>query len=760
MPTELRSARRLLSVAAIAAVAATSTLSFAHPDDPKARDKMPRFEGPGWVEASDGIGPELFEAVNMTLRGWITLPEFGTNPDSGNDCWGWTSPLGREYALMGLSNGTAFVDVSDPGSPEIRNVVPGLSSLWRDVKTYQNYAYVVTEAEGGNLQVIDMSDLDAGGEATLVNTVSGPGTSRTHNVAIDTDSGFLYRSGGSGEGIRIYDLADPGNPTWVATWSTKYVHDLQVATYDSGPFAGRQLAYLCGGFNGGFVETGVTVLDVTDKSNLTVISETSWPSSAYSHQGWLNEDRTRLYVNDELDEGDFGIPTTIHVLDVSDPSNISYEGGFTNGNAAVGHNLYIKGDRLYAAHYRSGVRVFDLTSDPLAPEEIAYFDTFPGSDEAFFNGAWNVYPFFESGNILISDLERGLFIVDLQEPRVAVSYPDGRPDLVDPAGGTIRAGVDELVEGALDGAIVRLISDLGEGATSTPMSLGKDGVWEGVLPVANCGDAVAWWIEVEFDDADQVTSPAGAPNQSWFAQAAVGSTAVLDDDGETNPGWTVVDGAGLTDGAWTRGVPVGGGDRGDPAEDGDGSGSCWLTDNEDGNSDVDGGATTLVSPIIDATGEVVLLSYLRWYDNTFGGAPNADVFTVEISPDGGANWLPLEVVGPDGPGTSGGWVPFQAILADLELPSTDQLRLRFTADDAGDGSVIEAAIDAVRIEVLDCGVATVPEDVNGDGIVGFADLLEVLATFGPCAGTPCPGDIDDSGAVDFADLLAVLSAWS
>jgi choice-of-anchor B domain-containing protein len=750
MPSEPRSARRLLSVAAVATVAASATLASAHPDDPKVRDKMPRYEGPGWVEASDAAGPD-FEAVGMTLRSWISLPEFGTNPDSGNDCWGWTSPLGREYALMGLNNGTAFVDVTDPGNPEIRNVIPGPSSLWRDVKTYQNHAYVVTEAVGGQLQVVDLSGLDAGGEAILVNTVSGPGTSSTHNVAIDEVSGFLYRSGGGNEGIRIYDLADPVNPSWVATWSTKYVHDLQIVTYDSGPYAGRQLAYLCGGFNGGFVETGVTVLDVTDKSNLQVISEMAWPSSAYSHQAWLNEDRTKLYVNDELDEGDFGIPTTIHVLDVSDPGAISYEGAFTNGNPAVGHNLYIKGDRLYGAHYRSGVRVFDLASDPLAPAEIAFFDTFPGSDDAFFNGAWNVYPFFESGTILISDLERGLFVVDLQEPRVAVSYPAGRPELVDPAGGVIRAGVDELIDGALDGATVRLVSDLGEGATGVPMSQGKDGVWEGMLPVANCGDVVAWWIEVEFDDAERTTSPVNAPDDAWSALAAVGRDAAFEDDGETSAGWTVQNIA-ITGGPWERGLPAGDGFRGDPLADFDGSGRCWLTGNEAGNSDVDGGPTILTSRSITIAADgPVFLRYARWFTND---DLDIDTLRTEYSVDGGATWQFVEETG-----SISGWQERTARL-DTIAPPLDSVRVRFLATDNPNDSVTEAGIDAVRIEVLDCGAPSVPEDVNGDGTVGFEDLLAVLASFGPCDGTPCASDVNDTGVVDFADLLAVLAAWS
>ncbi len=754
MPIVPRPLRRLVPTVAIAAAACAAPFAAAHPDDPKVRDLMPRYEGPGWVEASDAEAP-FFPAENTVLRSWISLPDFPSNPASGNDCWGWTSPAGREYALMGLDNGTAFVEVTDPGAPVIRDFVPGPTSLWRDVKTYEHYAYVVTEGTGGELQVVDLSGLDAEGTVTLVTTVGGPGTSRTHNVAIDEVSGYLYRSGGGAEGIRIYDLADPANPTWVATWSTRYVHDLQVVTYDSGPYAGRQIAYLCSGFNGGFVETGLTVLDVTDKSSLEVLDQAFWPSAAYSHQAWLNEDRTKLYLNDELDEQEFGLETTIHVFDVTDPADVAYEGAFTSGNAAVGHNLYVRGDRLFSANYRSGLRIYDLASDPLSPPEVAFFDTFPGDDAGFFNGAWNAYPFFESGTIIISDLERGLFVIDLVEPRVAVSYPDGRPELVDPSGEAVRALIEELEPGALAGADVTLVADPDGDAgpddpIGTPMTALGGGTWEAALPASACGDLVSWWIEVTFADGEQAASPPNAPLETWTAIAATGRTAVFADDAETNPGWAVTN-VQVTGGAWERGVPAGDGDRGDPIADFDGSGAAWLTENGPGNTDVDGGPTVLTSPTIDLAGaEAVILRYARWFTNDDG---DDDDLALEVSSDDGTTWVELESTG-----AITGWEE-RTLRLDAAIPPTDEVRIRFLATDNPNDSVTEAGIDAVRIEVLECAPAGPPEDVDGDGSVGFGDLLAVLAAFGPCDDPPCPEDVDDSGAIGFDDVLAVLSAW-
>ena len=741
-----------LSRAAVAAGLglAVAAVAVAHPDDPKVRDKLPRHEGPGWTEASDAAGPQ-FGAEGVTLRSWISLPEFGTNPASGNDCWGWTSPAGREYALMGLNNGTAIVEVTDPGMPQIRSVIPGPSSLWRDVKTYGHHAYVVTEATNGNIQVIDLAPLDATGQATLVNTVGGPGTSQTHNVAIDTDSGFLYRSGGGSEGIRIYDLTDPVSPQFVASWSTKYVHDLQARTMTSGPFAGRELVFLCGGFNGGWVDTGITILDVTDKSNLVVVDEFLYPFSAYSHQAWLTEDGTKLYLNDELDEGEFGIGTTIHVFDVSNPADIVYEGAFTNGNPAIGHNLYVAGNLLYSANYRSGLRVFDLSTDPLAPAEVAWFDTFPDSDSANFNGAWSVYPYFASGTVLISDLERGLFMVEVAQPRVAVSYPEGRPEIVNPSGQVVRAQLEELVDGSLKGASVRLLADDGAGPQSAAMLPAGGGVWQGTLPSTTCGATVAWWIEVTFADEEVVTSPANAPASAWTATSATGRVAILDDDGQTPAGWTVSN-IQITGGAWQRGVPAGLGDRGDPTVDFDGSGACWLTENGPGNTDVDGGPTILTSREIPVPADgPLVLRYARWFTNDDA---DIDRLRTEYSPDGGATWLLVEQTG-----GFAGWEERTVRLDAVATPGA-VIRVRFLATDNPNDSVTEAAIDAVRLEVLECNsTEPQPEDVDGDGVIGFGDLLAILAAFGPCEGGPCPADVDGDGAVSFNDLLAVLAAW-
>ncbi|MHC4910882.1 MAG: hypothetical protein ACYTF9_14330, partial [Planctomycetota bacterium] len=159
-----------------------------------------------------------------------------------------------------------------------------------------------------------------------------------------------------------------------------------------------------------------------------------------------------------------------------------------------------------------------------------------------------------------------------------------------------------------------------------------------VFPEGICGADVEYYFTMDADTGETVFSPFSAPEGLHAATAFSGEATTFYDDGETDEGWTVENSDPFGDGAWDRGIPVGGGDRGDPADDADGSGACWLTDNVDGNSDVDAGWTRLTSPIMDGTGlEFPEISYDRWFSNNSGGSAQ-DLFLVEISNDGGATW--------------------------------------------------------------------------------------------------------------------------
>jgi hypothetical protein len=316
--------------------------------------------------------------------------------------------------------------------------------------------------------------------------------------------------------------------------------------------------------------------------------------------------------------------------------------------------------------------------------------------------------------------------------KIEFEFPDGRPEKVIPAGGTtFRVNVS-------DGGVVpasgtgMLHVDSGSGYEAFPMIELATNEYDAVFPATPCGTVVNYYVSVESDQGEDFTEPADAPTSFFAAISASNISIVFSDDFEADLGWTVSGDA--TDGQWERGVPAGAGDRGDPSADGDGSGSCFLTDNVSGNSDVDGGSTTLTSPLMDASvgsGQQAVLSYYRWFNNAAGASPQEDVFEVEISNDDGANWEPLETVGPTGSEVFGGWVKKQFLINDT-LEPTAEMRLRFTASDLGNGSVVEAAVDGVEIQIIDCvtvGVAINQGELQRsmllDWEVSFAGDVEI-----------------------------------
>src|SRR5262245_15892880 len=201
------------SLLLFAALGILTPVLAAHDGDPKLLDKQPMHRGPGWRNASrlasdgnlTGMQPGIvFPANNVTLLSWISLTDFGVpSGGNGNSCFGYTSPSGREYAIMGLSTGTAFVEVTQPGNPQIVAQVPGPSSLWRDMRVFQNYCYAISEG-GGGIQVMNLANIDAG-QVTQLPAVNDDASPATHTLAINTASGYLYRAGGNGNGLRIYD---------------------------------------------------------------------------------------------------------------------------------------------------------------------------------------------------------------------------------------------------------------------------------------------------------------------------------------------------------------------------------------------------------------------------------------------------------------------------------------------------------------------------------------------------------------------------
>src|SRR5262245_27723143 len=650
-----------------------------------------------------------YQSQGIDLLSQIDLATFGNAGGNGNSCWGYVSPSGREYAIMGLNDKVAFVEITNPAAPVIRATVAHSNSQWADIKVYQRYAYVTNET-GGGLQVIDMLNIDSG-SVTLVGSVTVNGMSTAHTCSLDATSGLVYVCGssvtGANGGLVAFSLANPASPAFAGMWSTRYIHESQVVTFTSGPYAGRQIAY-CSGEIG-----GVYIIDVTNKAAMTTLSQTTYPGVQYCHQAWLSEDRHYLYVNDELDGPGQGVPSTYtRVLDVSNLSAPVLVNGFTSSApTSTDHNLYVRGNYIFEANYQSGLRVFDNTN-PVAPTEVAWIDTYPESDASGFNGPWSNYPYFPSGNVIVSDINRGLFVVRLNLNYLSFTYPSGVPATVQPNARTPLTVQVGGLGSPLNPATVPLYSRVGNGAFSgTPMTPLGGNQFTANIPAAPCLGTVSFYVSAQNAAGTTFTSPQYAPTTVNTAPALPPQVVTVSYDMETAAGWTGgVAGDTATTGQWERGDP-----EGTAAQPGDdhtpGAGvNCWVTGRLAGTGvgafDVDNGFTTLLSPVINLAGAqaATRIGYWRWYSNTGGASPNQDVFRIDISSDGGTLRTPAEAVGPAGPETSGGWFYHDFRVADF-VPLTANVRMRFIAEDAAPGSVVEAALDDFSVFRYDCSQA-------------------------------------------------------
>ncbi len=381
------------------------------------------------------------------------------------------------------------------------------------------------------------------------------------------------------------------------------------------------------------------------------------------------------------------------------------------------------------------------TGTSIDPSITIDYLTLDDNDDNIFNGTPHYAQIAEGFG------EHSMDAPELQD--LDFQFPNGLPDVLAPSGAVIEVNVVGVLATPEPGAGL-LHVDYGDGVQTIAMNQIAPNQYEAVFPAGECGGNAAFFFSAETTDGSIVET------NEFGALVADDLEIAFEDDFETDQLWTVQNAGGLTDGAWERGAPIGGGDRGDPPTDADGSGQCFLTDNADGNSDVDDGQTILRSPRLDAVavdGDA-LVGYWRWYSNTQGQAPMSDIFRVEISSDNGLSWTPLETVGPAGPEVDGGWFYQQFRIADFVTP-TDQVRLRFIAEDADPGSVVEAGVDGVSVFGAACNEA-VPGDLDGDGVVGPADLAILLSQWG----TDGSADFDGSGAVDPGDLAFLLANWS
>ncbi len=419
-----------------------------------------------------------YTCAAVDLQAFVAIKEMGGGANTeANDIWGWTDPeTGREFALVGLTDGTAFVDVTSPTKPVYLGILPthSISSIWRDIKVYKDHAYIVADnAREHGMQVFELQQLLnlETTPAEFQETAHYDDFGSAHNIVINEETGFAYVVGSStcAGGLHMIDLSTPAKPVNAGCFSGDgYTHDAQCVVY-RGPDPDYKEREVCVNAN----EDTITLVDVTDKAKPYQISRVGYPDAAYVHQGWFSEDQRFFYQNDELDEGQRNTRTIIWDLTDLDDPYIAKE--YFGATAAIDHNLYVKDNYVFESNYTAGLRILDV-SEPEAPKEVAYFDTYPSHDRPTYNGAWSAYPYFKSGNVIVNSIEAGLFVVKPllgQLPVELVDFAvvqDG--DVVylrwETAGETNNAGFE--IQQQIHGDYVQIGYVAGHGTTDIPQS--------------------------------------------------------------------------------------------------------------------------------------------------------------------------------------------------------------------------------------------------------------------------------------------------
>jgi len=379
------------------------------------------------VTCTDGKA-DRFDCSDVDLLAFLPLEDLGLTPGPGgplggvSDVWGWTDPTtSREYALVGRRGGAAIVDITNPSSPRYLGLVLADGGSAQDIKVYADHAFFIGSGNTG-MAVFDLSRIRDVTNAPVTWEIDAryDGIAAAHNLVIDEQSGFAYPVGATGGGdtcgggLHMIDIREPLNPTFAGCytdtegliWAGR-THDGQCVEY-IGPDENYQGRQVCFASN----ETALRIVDVTDKDAPVALAAATYPGMAYIHQGWLTDDQSYYYMNDELDELTGLAPTTRtlvwDVAELDDPILVNEYFGPTN---ATDHNLYIKGDRMYQANYQAGFRIVDI-SDRENPEEIGYFDTTPyEGNPPTMGGAFSAFPYFESGTVIVTSSQEGLFIL-------------------------------------------------------------------------------------------------------------------------------------------------------------------------------------------------------------------------------------------------------------------------------------------------------------------------------------------------------------
>jgi choice-of-anchor B domain-containing protein len=656
-----------------------------------------------------------------------------------NDVWGYVDETGKEYALVGTTDGTGVVDVTDPLNPVEIFWAPGMNSIWRDIKVWGDFAYVTTEAQEG-LMIIDLSPLP--GSAALTYThYSGPAGNEwysAHNIWID-EQGYGYINGanrGNG-GIIILDLfTNPGVPDEVGAFDDWYSHDCWVK---------NDTLY------GAHIEDGFfSIVDITNRTSPVLLATQNTPGT-FCHNVWGNDQMTTLFTTDEIGGG------YLASYNVSDPSNITELDRVQSnpGLYVIPHNAHFLNDYIITSYYRDGVTIHDV-SDPANMVLVGNFDTSPFSGNGF-NGCWGAYPYLPSGVVLATDIERGLFVLGATYTRgaylngtvtdnntgfaignaevrllgqgiteltkinglyktgvsiagtyqVRYSKPGYFADTLDvvltngiivvqnvalvPMNAfTLTGNVKEQgTASAIQGAVVVLESNdfMYQAVTDASGNFSISGFYQGDYFVA----AGHWGHRVDCRDTVYIDASAGAINFTL----PVGYY----DDFSVNLNWTDVFAA--AGGKWERADPAGSTSTSAPAYDAlyDCGAKAYVTGNVGGhpdNDDVDDGYVLLQSPVMNLTGYTdPHVNYAKWFYCKFG--PNPEDDSLKIYLNDGTNSFLIDYVSFAQESRFSQWLDTSIRVLD-HISNLTTVRLEvYTSDFNPDVNITEAGIDYFHV---------------------------------------------------------------
>ncbi len=673
----------------------------------------------------------LADSYNMQLLGRLEFEQ------QTSDITGFYQD-GREFAVIGLQNTTAFVDVTTPSEAFEVGRIDGGTSIWRDVKYWNRHVYIGTEADDG-IKVVNVDNPD---NPTLVYTITD--VDNSHNVHVA--DGYLYIVGADEYDIWIYDLAFPGNPSLVGTWSGEYIHDIDVVD---------DIIY-----GMAIYSSTAYIIDATDKTNPQTL--VSWQYPGMAHDCALSEDGNYLVTADEMAGGN------LKLWDIQDYLNINLLDEFTVNPEHSVHNVYVKDGLVYCSYYADGTRVYDISTQNFV--EVGYYDT--SEVEGLYVGNWGTYVYLPSGNIVSSDIETGLYI--LSYGGITIQHIDMLDQSYDSGTIDFQALVETSI-GDIESVNLNYSFNNSQNWSQTPMELDLsnelDDFYYTELSLPLDQIVVSYFISASNSEGQESFYPSLGESQpiTFF----VGDIPILyleDFESGVN-GWDVQGDA--TDGFWEAAEPVGTyyGDvpvapEEDVTIDGD---ICFVTGNNappetPSNDDVDGGETVLISPSIDVSGEYeVVLVYHRWYTNNLGDNPSTDTWKVQISSDGGSSWYDIENTSI----SNNSWEKKVFFLSDY-IDLTSSMQLRFIAEDVynegefgSGGSIVEAAVDDIMLLSVGEISDILSGDVNFDGVIDILDI-ELTVNFALSITNPTPNqfqasDINSDGTIDILDVVIIVN---